>query len=273
MSTLIIVVPCFNEAGRLRPEAYLAYARRRPNVRFLMVNDGSTDGTLAVLRRMAESDHRRFDVLDLADNCGKAEAVRQGMLHALRQEADWVGFWDADLATPLEAIDDFQYAADARPGLRAVIGTRLRLLGHRIERPFARRVLGRAFATAASRVLGIAIHDTQCGAKLFRSDAATAALFAEPFRARWVFDVELLARLVRQAARQNQPADQVIYELPLAEWRDVAGSKLKASDFPTALLDLARIGWAYRSGKADAAAEDARHVLPRAVARRKQRAA
>src|SRR5262249_60682489 len=91
-----------------------------------------------------------------------------------------------------------------------------------------RHSLGRLFATTASTALGLAIYDTQCGAKLFRATPEVMALFAEPFATRWIFDVELLGRLVH--ARRGRPLpqpDRVISEFPLMAWPAVAGSDVR----------------------------------------------
>jgi len=244
-----IVVPCYNEAERLDPGAFLDYAARRPEVRFLLVNDGSTDATLAVLERLAAARTGQFAVLHLPHNQGKAEAVRQGMLEAMLDEPELAGFWDADLATPLEAIDELRAVMAADPRLRIVIGARVKLLGRQIERHALRHYLGRVFATAASTVLRLPVYDTQCGAKLFRVCDETRALFLRPFCSHWVFDVELLARFVRGRVVQGLPAaESAIYEYPLHTWRDVAGSKVRPKDFFRAFVELSRIYWRYLRG-------------------------
>jgi hypothetical protein len=146
------------------------------------------------------------------------------------------------LATPLEAIDRFQDALDRRPDVLAVIGTRLPLLGRQIQRKPLRKLLGRAFATAASRTLGLRIYDTQCGAKMFRNTPQIVSLFQQPFDSRWIFDVEILARLIRdRRIAGNVPVEQVLYELPLETWQEVAGSKVRLRDFGRAVLELATI--------------------------------
>jgi hypothetical protein len=99
-------------------------------------------------------------------------------------------------------------------------------------------------------VLGLSVYDTQCGAKLFRVTRQTAALFDRPFRARWIFDVELLARMLAAAESDGDAAlEELIYEYPLERWQDVAGSRLKSHDFFVAISDLAAIRWQYLSGK------------------------
>jgi hypothetical protein len=92
------------------------------------------------------------------------------------------------------------------------------------------------FATASSAVLGLAVYDTQCGAKVFRDGPALRAALAEPFSSRWAFDVELLGRLLAAGAAAGS-----FVEVPLREWRDVAGSKLGPSAALAAALDLATV--------------------------------
>ena len=99
---------------------------------------------------------------------------------------------------------------------------------------------GRIAATMVSRILGIPVYDTQCGAKLFLADRGLQTLFEEPFVTRWAFDVEILARwLIHRDA--GVEVNRSIIEAPLDQWIDVAGSKLTAVDFLRAPTDLWRI--------------------------------
>ncbi len=246
MLQTIIVVPCFNEANRIDTARFQEFAAATRGIRFLLVNDGSTDGTLGVLERLHAVAPDKFRFVHLSRNSGKAEAVRRGVLTALADGPQYVGFWDADLATPLDEIPRFCRVLDEQPSIELVIGARLPLLGHSIQRRPLRRLLGRLFANVAGLALGTGIYDTQCGAKLFRADEICAELFEQPFMARWIFDVEIFARLV--AGRGHVGGTylaQVVYEFPLDSWRDVAGSKLKASDFFKSFSELARIYWNY----------------------------
>ncbi len=125
MAATIIVVPCYNEAERLDVEAFVRAASELEDLKFLMVNDGSTDATAAVLEKLETSVPGSFESLTLPANRGKAEAVRQGLMRAIAQGADQVAFWDADLSTPLEEIPRFLEALAATPQRLAVFGSRI----------------------------------------------------------------------------------------------------------------------------------------------------
>jgi dolichyl-phosphate beta-glucosyltransferase len=242
----IVVVPCYNEANRLDAAAFEAFSLDHPDVTFLFVDDGSTDGTLALLQTMTGRRPQHFAVLPLETNGGKAEAVRQGLLEACRRGASYAGFWDADLATPLDELPNFMALLDRKPQLDMVFGSRVKLLGREIRRKPTRHYFGRAFATAAAAVLGVPLYDTQCGAKLFRVSPQFQELLQERFIGGWIFDVEIVARVIR--SRRNAslpPVDGIIYEHPLMTWRDVDGSKVSPMDIPAVAFSLARIYWKY----------------------------
>ncbi|HEX3772566.1 MAG TPA: glycosyltransferase [Polyangiaceae bacterium] len=255
MRRAAIVVPCFNEERRLDADAYVRFVEAYPpgaplEVAIVFVDDGSTDGTARVLQAIAARAPRSFRVLTQRPNQGKAEAVRKGILDVLsrasgRDALDAVGFWDADLATPLTELPAFVEVLEKNPGIDVVLGSRVKLMGRTIDRRPWRHYMGRIFATAASMALELPIYDTQCGAKLFRVTDWTARLFAEPFVAKWVFDVELIARILRVHPGPPRTGARSIYELPVSTWADVGGSKLKSTDFAAAALDLAKIRLRY----------------------------
>lgn len=243
-----LVVPCHNEAERLDVDAYLACASD-DGPRFLFVDDGSKDDTFAVLEGMRRQRPGQVQVLRLEQNQGKAEAVRRGMILAIEGGARLVGFWDADLATPLEALAPMTEILEADDRVDIVLGSRVRLLGRAVERRWQRHVAGRLFATLASWTLSVPVYDTQCGAKLFRVNSRTEATLVEPFHSRWVFDVEILARYVAELGFSAEDLGGRIVELPLERWHDVDGSKVRPRDFVTAAADLGWIAWAYRLRK------------------------
>jgi dolichyl-phosphate beta-glucosyltransferase len=239
-----VVVPCYNEAARFRADAFEQFLASADSnhIDLLFVNDGSRDGTLAVLKAFQQRFPKRTCVLDQQPNRGKAEAVRNGMLHVIASgQAQVTGFWDADLATPLKQISDFLQLLDARPDLDMVFGARVRLLGRAIHRQPLRHYLGRCFATVVSIMLKMPIYDTQCGAKLFRVTPELQQVLAEPFHSRWIFDVEILARFLSLYRRDHARLAKEIYEYSLPEWTDVAGSKVSGMDFVRAFGELATI--------------------------------
>lgn len=247
----VIVVPCFDEAARLDVGALAALAAQA-DAHVLAVDDGSTDGTGDLLRAAAR-DHDRLAVLTLTANGGKAEAVRTGLRTAIDDGATVVGYFDADLATPVGEMARIVRRLDEDPGLAAVLGSRVALLGHHVVRDQRRHYLGRLFATASSAALGLAVYDTQCGAKAFRVTPALTAAVAEPFRSRWAFDVELLGRL-----RYGGTPTEALEELPLREWCDVGGSKLSPAAALGAGIDVVRLGWRWRRQAARRAASGQR---------------
>ncbi len=246
----VVVVPCFNEEERLPRGAFLAYAAEYPDVRLLFVDDGSTDGTRRILDELRSSSGGAIEVLALEVNQGKAEAVRRGVAHALTWQPETFGYWDADLSTPLDQIEVFARVLDERPHVHLVMGSRVKLLGSEVHRSALRHYVGRVFATFASIALDLPVYDTQCGAKLFRNNTGTRWAFRARFNSRWLFDVEILARLGRLGRLQKAYWTRVcVYEQALPVWRDVAGSKIKFLDGIKAFGELLCIGVKYRCGK------------------------
>lgn len=237
----VIVVPCRNEADRLQPDRFLAYLDRDPETGFLFVDDASTDDTGAALDGLVASRPGNLAATRLDAHGGKAEAVRRGVLEALATDPRFIGYWDADLSTPLGQIPLLRAPLERDPQVWIVLGSRVRLLGRDIRRRPLRHYLGRAFATAASQALRLPVYDTQCGAKLFRSGPYLAALFGEPFRSRWIFDVEWLARFLARTDDRTPPPAERIVEVPLEEWNDVGDSRLRPSDFARAPAELLHV--------------------------------
>ena len=234
MPKCTVVIPCYNEANRLDAKQFQHFMDRHPEISFRFVNDGSTDDTGAVLRNLC-ADRNNADWLDLKQNCGKAEAIRAGMLPLANDDSsgDFIGFWDADLATSLEEIPRFLAAATTETLM--ISGCRLLRLGGDIRRTLWRHILGRSFATIISCYLDLPVYDTQCGAKLY-ARKPIAELIAQPFATQWFFDVEILKRMVKRFGR-----DHVIRnccEFPLRSWKDVRGSKLH---FRAAIKDFFRL--------------------------------
>lgn len=242
-----LVVPCFNEAARFDAAAFATALHGAPWLRLLFVDDGSNDATPAILAQFASAHAGRAEVLTLAHNVGKAEAVRQGLLHVVGR-GGLCGFWDADLSAGLDEVAPLREVFMRHPAVRWVWGIRLRALGRDIQRKALRHYLGRLFATASSILLDIDSYDTQCGAKLFRADALLATAIGTRFLSRWIFDVELLTRAdMMLRHRGGTGVAEAVFEQPLGTWRHRPGSKVKPGDFVRALREL----WLVRTARDD----------------------
>jgi glycosyltransferase involved in cell wall biosynthesis len=216
-AAIALAVPCYNERGRI-DLARFATGAQAEDLQILFVDDGSADGTAGFIGEKIAGDPR-LGLLGLEKNSGKAEAVRQGVLTLLAQcpQAEWIGFWDADLSSPLSEVPRMLEFNDLEGAdFDAVWCSRVMRAGSEVERPGRRHLFGRMFATASGLLLGVRAYDTQCGAKLFRREAVEKA-FGKPFISRWIFDVEIYCRMGHDR----------ILEYPVKEWRDVPGSKVK----------------------------------------------
>lgn len=237
-----IVVPCYNEAARLKSELFLSELELQPNLNVLFLDDGSSDETAERLLQLAKILPYQITVLILAKNVGKGEAVRQGMLHLLSNHSDskWFGFFDADLATPLSEIPFLTSFENNHT--QALLGSRVKRLGAEVKRMELRHYFGRISATLVSRLLRLPIYDSQCGAKLFRP-AFAALVFSKPFKTRWLFDVEILARGIN--AYSHQWVIDSIVEVPVRCWIEQKGSKIRFTDILLLPFQLHSIKRAY----------------------------
>ena len=231
-ATVALTVPCFNERKRIDMASF-ARGAAKYDLRILFVDDGSTDGTADFIAEKC-ADNDRLRLLRLPENRGKGAAVRGGVLQLAKDcpGAQWIGFWDADLATPLDAVPHMlRFHELEGGGYQAIWGSRVMRAGSMIERRVRRHLFGRLFATAAGEMLGVRAYDTQCGAKMFRRDIVPG-IFSEEFISRWIFDVELYHRM----GHAN------ILECPLKVWIDKPGSKISVfREFPRVVGDLLRI--------------------------------
>ncbi|PRX46303.1 glycosyltransferase [Salegentibacter salegens] len=203
---------------------------------FCFVNDGSEDRTYDLIVAIQDAFPDKVTIVNLSRNRGKGEAVRQGFLDAeATGKFDYIGYFDADLATPLEEISYLK--GYFQKDYKIIIGSRVKRLGAEITRNSLRHYLGRVFATVASIHLGIKVYDSQCGAKIFSCDMAKI-LFKEEFVTKWLFDLELIYRL-----KKYSPSDfeKDILEVPLRIWKEKKNSKMKVIDFILAPFDLYKI--------------------------------
>ncbi|MEP7168781.1 MAG: glycosyltransferase [Bacteroidota bacterium] len=239
MQKICIVIPCYNEQHRLKPEAFTS-SYEKTNLFYLFVNDGSADSTIDVLNKIMHGREDRVFVLDQKKNQGKSEAVRCGILAALNwQDFSIIGYLDCDLATPLHDVPDLVSHFDDK--VLFVFGSRVLRIGVEIKRKWYRHLIGRVFATAASKVLGVNVYDTQCGAKFFHI-SIIKSLFTEKFITEWIFDLEIFFRFIN--THKNQNINLIAKEIPLENWQDVGGSKIKFKHLikiPFEMLKLSRV--------------------------------
>jgi dolichyl-phosphate beta-glucosyltransferase len=188
-ATYSIILPAYNESARIAAtlDKILNHATERCwNVEVIVVNDGSSDGTAAIVREYA-SNHAVLRLLENPGNRGKGYSVRNGMLHAT---GDILLFSDADLSSPIEEADKL-FAAIAK-GADIAIGSRWMDRRLQIRRqPLHRRLFGRIFNLALRIILGLQFKDTQCGFKAF-TRRSEEAIFPLQKIERWGFDPELL---------------------------------------------------------------------------------
>jgi len=246
MSNCCIVIPCFNEEKRLDVAEFEQFFAQN-DYDFCFVNDGSTDFTLKLIGKIQQNREDRIKIVDLERNSGKAEAVRQGILESLQWKPfDVIGYFDADFATPLAEIP-YLYSFFDNQQIEMVIGSRVKLLGRKIERKPMRHILGRVFATVASLILKTSVYDTQCGAKLIKS-SLVPQLFNKKFISKWLFDIEVFARIIQLKGLDDIP--KRIIEAPLHTWIEKDNSKIKFTFFLIVPFELWKIHRAYRILKA-----------------------
>lgn len=238
MQKICIVIPCYNEDKRLDTTAFIEYFSNNKNKYVCFVNDGSSDNTLTVLELLKKEIGSNCSIIDLKTNGGKAEAVRQGFLQNIDNDYDYIGFFDADLSTPISELDYFININMGELKHDIIMGSRLSRMGAKIKRKTRRHYMGRVFSTFASGVLDLQVYDTQCGAKLF-SKKFYNTIFEEKFISNWLFDIELIYRSLNIYGRDY--VINSVLEIPLNSWEDIDGSKLKPFDFIKAPIDLIRI--------------------------------
>ncbi len=226
MQKICIIIPCYNEQNRL-PVSQFIKGYENSNYYYLFVNDGSSDQTIEVLKNISNNRSDRISILDMKENKGKAEAVRQGVLSALLwQKFDIIGYLDADLATPIREVDKITKALDKQ--ILFAFGSRVQRVGVNINRKWYRHIMGRVFATFASKMLKMNVYDTQCGAKFFHIDIVKN-IFATKFQSNWIFDLEIFFRISQEL--KNQDINSYAKEIPLDNWADINGSKIKLKHY------------------------------------------
>jgi dolichyl-phosphate beta-glucosyltransferase len=226
---LSIVIPAFNEAGRIAQTIHAVStcaAQRFDTYEVIVADDGSIDETAAVVARLGGILPVRL-VREQA-NRGKGHAVRRGVAASA---GDLVLITDADLSTPLSALDRLLDAIGG--GADIVFGSRglpeSRVVVHQ---PLYRELLGRGFNLLVRATVLPGVRDTQCGFKLFRGPIARA-VFGQSVIDGFAFDVEVLTLAVRAGYR--------VMEVPVT-WSHAESSRVRVlRDVATMFADWVRI--------------------------------
>lgn len=238
-----VVIPCYNEETRLRGESFLDFLDGNLGYHLCFVNDGSKDKTLDVLHSLAKGREDYITVYDCEQNGGKAEAVRQGTLHMLKdKQIDYIGYLDADLSTNFADFDDLVKTISTS-NFKIVGGSRISRMGADIEKSDSRAIISKTINMIIQKILGMSFQDTQCGAKVMTRDIAEN-MFQKKFLTSWLFDVEIFIRMKKHFG--SNEAKAMICEQPLKRWVHEDGSKLSMKDSVKIVFQLFQIAWVYR---------------------------
>jgi len=207
---LSVIVPAYNEETRLESflKQLLLYKKSHSYIlEIVLVNDGSTDSTLDLLNKYKQ----QIRIVSYKQNQGKGYAVKQGILAA---QGDFICFMDADGATPTSQLADLYKALQNSD---FVIGNRKTEKAWIVARqPLYRRFLSWGFNTSVDLLFSLHVGDVLCGFKGMRKKLAKQ-IAKEMISTRWIFDVEIIARVKQKNAR--------IAIIPI-EWSHVGGSKM-----------------------------------------------
>ena len=226
MQKTAIIIPCYNEQSRLNIEEIVQFLSRRPAFRLYLVNDGSSDQTGDLLEEIRRQLPDQVAVLNHENRRGKAEAVRTGLLESLKDPETGVhGYLDADLAVSLQEFERLNNLIK-ESGKEFILGCRIKKVGSRISRNELRHFYTRFNATLVGYITKLDVYDTQCSAKMFRT-SLVSDIASEPFRTKWLFDVELIDRIRKARGELNDLG----HEEPLLAWDEKKGSKLRWHHF------------------------------------------
>ncbi|WP_299431907.1 response regulator [uncultured Maribacter sp.] len=239
-----VVIPCYNEEERLSGVEFRDFAHRNLGYHLCFVNDGSTDKTLEVLQELRKGNEDTISIYDCEKNGGKAEAVRQGVLHLAKDEQlDYIGYLDADLSTDFRDFDDLVKTLQ-NSDFKIVSGSRMSRMGANITKESARKIISMTINLIIRTILGMPFNDTQCGAKIMDKDIVEN-MFSKKFITRWLFDVEIFMRMRKHYGKKN--VQSLICEQPLKRWVHADGSKLSMKDSVKIVGQLAKIAFHYNT--------------------------
>ncbi len=223
-----IIIPCYNEENRLDADAFKSFISKENNYHLCFVNDGSKDDTMRVLREIQKANPNKVSVVNLIKNGGKAAAVRAGAKYLYtRRDVNYIGFMDADLSTDFNDFGNLVQTLDSNRDLGFVFGSRAKDPSEEIQKDGVRAIISKTINLLIVMILGMAIKDTQCGAKVFDANLVPL-LFGKKFYTKWLFDVEMFIRMKRYFGKEQTVS--LIHEQPLQRWVHMEDSKLGLKD-------------------------------------------
>ena len=182
---LSVVVPMYNEVRALAKLVDTISVRfPADSTEFILVDDGSTDGTAAIAENMCRGKDN-ISVLSLPTNVGKGAALRAGVAMS---NGEALLFMDADLSTSLDSFEEMLTLLDQ---FDIVIGSRSVDGSVVLRSSLLRALMGRTFNSLMRLITGLQIQDSQCGFKLFRGDVGRL-LFSMSAVDRFSIDPEVL---------------------------------------------------------------------------------
>lgn len=226
---LSVIIPVYNEENRILPTigAVVAYVSAIcSDWELLVVDDGSTDGTVACIEELSFANLRLLK----AHHQGKGGALRQGVLAA---RGRCVLFTDADNSTPIEEIKKLLYKLelqhfDVAVGSRAAGGAAVK------KKSLLRKCVSKMLHTIVSTMFPCGVQDTQCGFKMYTTEAARRLYSIQKLKG-FAFDLEVL--YLAHKFRYK------VAEVPV-EWINAPDSKVNLrKDIPCFVRDLCQIKW------------------------------
>jgi len=240
LNSICIIIPVYNESLRLQVSHFTKALEQSEDLFFIFVDDGSKDVSVDILKEIRKTFPYRVRIAKHNQNKGKAEAIRKGALLANKwQNFFALGYWDADLSTPLSEIIQFEAALRESGSLCMVMGYRKFITYNKSYYLTWRFFASTIFKLLIRIIFRLPYDDTQCGAKLIRSNVIHL-LFSEPFISTWLIDIEILLRLRR--IQKPVPAK----ELFLEEWTHHKGSHLHIQQSFKILKELIQVYKFYR---------------------------
>jgi glycosyltransferase involved in cell wall biosynthesis len=209
-----IIVPCYNESLRIKPQEYIDFIQTTPNIDFLFVNDGSQDNTLQILKSLQGP---RFEIINSSKNQGKAESIRQGFKSVDQKKYQFTGYIDADHSLPLSNLKKMFDFLKENPSTTYLSGLRTNLEKNYKESSLFRLILKKVFTFTVNKLFKLKIKDPQSACKMIATEHIED-INKKKFSTRWLVDLEIYFRIFRSAT---------ITEIEVNDWKYQHGSKIK----------------------------------------------